>query len=60
MTYLKDDDLWACKYVDAKEDDECFTVPHCSLCGLPCDDVLRYGDEGCRYTKGDTNEDKKE
>lgn len=51
--YWTDDKLYMCKYATAGEDKDGFTVPFCTLCGLSCEDVLRYGDEGCKYTKGD-------
>ena len=52
--YWTDDKLYMCKYATAGEDKDGFTVPFCTLCGLSCEDVLRYGDEGCKYTKGDS------
>lgn len=51
--YLTEADLYMCKYATAREDKDGFIVPYCKLCGLSCDDVLRYGDEGCKYTKGE-------
>ena len=50
---MTDDELYLCKYASAGEDQDGFTVSYCTLCDMPCDDVLRYGDDGCKYTKGD-------
>ena len=44
---MTNDDIWKCKYVTAGEDKDGITVPCCTLCGMPCEDVLRYGDDGC-------------
>ena len=44
-------ELWMCKYAGAGEDKDGITIPWCTLNDLPCEDVLRYGDEGCKYTK---------
>ena len=49
---MTDDELYMCKYSTAGEDQDGFTVPFCTLSDMPCDDVLRYGDEGCIYSKG--------
>ena len=48
---MREEDLLLCKHVTAGEDADGITVPVCGLCGLPCMDVLRYGDEGCEYTE---------
>lgn len=50
---MTDAELFLCIYATAGEDEEGFTVPVCTLSELPCDVVLRYGDEGCKYTKGE-------
>lgn len=44
-------ELWMCKYAGAGEDKDGITIPWCTLNDLPCEDVLRYGDEGCKYSK---------
>ena len=49
---MTDDEMYMCKYSTAGEDQDGFTVPYCTLCNLPCEMVLRYGDEGCIYSKG--------
>lgn len=43
--------LYLCKYCTAGEDANGIMIPWCSLNDLSCDDVLRYGDEGCRYIR---------
>ena len=48
---ITDSDLYMCKYSTSKKDNcGCF-VPYCTLSDLPCDDVLRYADKACKYTK---------
>jgi hypothetical protein len=41
------DDMWSCKHCTAGIDDDGMTVPCCGKSGIPCEDVLQYGDEDC-------------
>ena len=50
--HITTDDLYMCKHCVASEDSYGMMIPACGLnYGLPCDDVLRYGDEGCKYER---------
>ena len=51
---MKDIELYMCKYAGAGVDDDGYTIPWCTLNDLSCDNVLRYGDEGCKYQKVQT------
>lgn len=52
--YLTDGDLYMCKHCVASDDIYGMTIPACCLNqGLPCDDVLRYGDDGCKYERAE-------
>lgn len=46
---MSDTELFLCRHCTAGEDADGIMIPWCSLNDLSCDDVLRYGDEGCRY-----------
>lgn len=46
MSFMSDNDFYSCKHFDGCNDDG---EALCGLCGLTCGDVLRYGDEGCKF-----------
>ena len=48
--FLTDDDILRCKYVTIKANDNDFDTYVCSLCNIPCEDVIRCSD-GCVYTR---------
>lgn len=52
---MNDIELWVCKHCIAGEDAEGITVPWCSLNDMACDDVLRFGDDGCKYEEDDVD-----
>ena len=48
------DDFYMCKYCTIILNDTNGMVPACELNqNIPCEDVLQYGDEGCKYERGD-------
>lgn len=49
VEYFEDVDFYMCKNVEAGTDSYGQMIPCCKLSGLPCDEVLRNGDEGCKY-----------
>lgn len=49
MTCLNETDLWKCKHSKAVRDGFGDYVPGCELCGMTCEDVLRFADEQCKY-----------
>ena len=53
MSSITENDMLNCKYCEYKADEDGFYEPHCSKSGLPCDTVLRYGDEDCELQKGE-------
>ena len=57
MQYLTNNDILLCKYVEIHNDHETGIYNVCSLSGLPCEDVLRYSDENCKYERCEEPED---
>lgn len=55
VEYFEESDFWMCKHSDAGTDKDGFTVPCCKLSGLPCEEVKRNGDEGCKYEEEKPN-----
>lgn len=51
LTHLTDTDLWMCKHSKAVRDGFGDYAPGCELCGMTCEDVLRFADEQCKYER---------
>ena len=51
--FFSEGDLWQCKYASAGEDKDGITVPWCTLQDFPCEDVLRFADEACKFTRSE-------
>ena len=47
MNSITETDMWLCDHVIAITDKDGMTIPACDKSGLPCDQVLQYGDEDC-------------
>ena len=56
VRYMELSDFWNCKHVKGGTDAEGNVAPTCGLSGLICEDVLRYGDDGCKYEKAEVKE----
>ena len=58
--HLSNDDLLICKYATVTTDNFGMCVPACTLCdGIPCDQVLRFGDEACKYEPEEEDDNNK-
>jgi hypothetical protein len=54
MNRITETDMWLCDHVIAITDKDGMTIPACEKSGLPCDQVLRYGDEDCELPGEET------
>ena len=54
---MSESDLWHCKHVTAGMDSYEMSVPFCKLSNMPCEAVLQYADEACKYERIKEDED---